>query len=254
MSSEVSSYTDLISKLPEIDDPSLFGLPVNVDRSVQRYVSLQVINKLNMMTAISSDSEKFVKEKWLDKLSPYIKIWSSFYKENEVMTISKNILKINEIDPINMFIKSECQFIINIAKLIETTLKNINDVLFASGILTSAVMKDCLSLLQNGVPDSWRTMYDGPMLPLDYLKSFSKKLTGANNFVNLALNEKVLDSQINLSEFINPITFLNALRQKTARNIKVPIDELEIFCDFDKTGGSKYRKKDYILSKVRMDF
>lgn len=206
-----------------------------------------------MMNAISSDSFKFVKEKWQEKLSPYIKTWSSFYKENEAISISKNVLKINEIDPINMFIKSECQLIINISKLIDTTLKNINDVLFASGVLTSAVMKDCLSLLQNNVPESWMSIWDGPSLPLDYIKSFSKKLTGASNFVNLALNEKVMEAQINLSEFINPITFLNALRQKTARRIKVPIDELEIFCDFDKTAGSKFRKKDYIFSKVIID-
>ncbi len=246
----MNAYNDLISKLPETDDPSLFGLPGNVDRSVQRYVSLQVINKLNMMNAISNDSHKFIKEKWQEKLSPYLKMWSSVYKENEASAIGKNLLKINEVDPINMFIKSECLLIISIAKLIDSTMRNINDVLYSTGILTSSVMKDCISLLQNTVPESWVNMWDGPSLPLDYIKSFSKKLSGSNNLVNLALNEKVLESQVNLSEFINPITFLNALRQKTARKLKVPIDELEIFCDFDKSGGSKFRGKDHIYSKV----
>ena len=203
-----------------------------------------------MMNAISNDSQKFVKEKWQEKLSPYLKIWSLVYKENEALNVGKILFKINEVDPINMFIRSECLLIISIAKLIDSTIRSINDVLYSSGILTSSVMNDCISLLQNTVPESWINMWDGPSLPLDYIKSFSKKLSGSNNLANLAVNDKIMESQINLSEFINPITFLNALRQKTSRKLKVPIDELEIFCDFDKSGGSKFRAKDHIYSKV----
>ena len=54
-SSNVSDYMSLINNLPENDDPEMFGLPLNVDRSVQRYISSQVLLKLNSIFAISSE-------------------------------------------------------------------------------------------------------------------------------------------------------------------------------------------------------
>lgn len=40
---DVRSFVNLISQLPEADQPAMFGLPSNIDRSVQRFNSTQVI-------------------------------------------------------------------------------------------------------------------------------------------------------------------------------------------------------------------
>ena len=48
----------------------LFGLPANIDRSVQRFNSLQVINKLKSLAAISAEELRFDKDTWGKQLGP----------------------------------------------------------------------------------------------------------------------------------------------------------------------------------------
>jgi hypothetical protein len=45
-SKNVTDFFSAISKLGDTDNPELFGLPSNIDRSVQRFNSTQVINCL----------------------------------------------------------------------------------------------------------------------------------------------------------------------------------------------------------------
>lgn len=42
-SANVRDYVAVINKVPEFDAPSLFGLPANIDRSVQRFNSTAVV-------------------------------------------------------------------------------------------------------------------------------------------------------------------------------------------------------------------
>ena len=53
------------------------------------------------------------------------------------------------------------------------------------------------------------------------------------NYLQKLEGDNLLNSsEINLSDFLHPEAFINALRQKTAREKQVPIDELEIICEF----------------------
>ena len=45
----------LIRQLPEQDDPAMFGLPANIDASVQRFNSSKVIDALKCLQAVSSE-------------------------------------------------------------------------------------------------------------------------------------------------------------------------------------------------------
>ena len=51
-----------IGKLPEIDDPSLFGLPRNIDKVVQRNNSLNTISSLKKLTSIAAEGGQLKKE------------------------------------------------------------------------------------------------------------------------------------------------------------------------------------------------
>ena len=42
-SGSVRDYVGMINKVPEFDAPGLFGLPANIDRSVQRFNSTAVV-------------------------------------------------------------------------------------------------------------------------------------------------------------------------------------------------------------------
>lgn len=61
---------NVINQLPENDNPLLFGLPTNIDRSVQRFNSTQVISQLKSLQAASAKELRFDKEKWSQQLGP----------------------------------------------------------------------------------------------------------------------------------------------------------------------------------------
>jgi len=236
MSKNLKSYIDLISSIPDVDEPGIFGLPQNVDRSVQRYTSAQVILKLNNIYSISSDSFKFDKTLVGEKLLPIFNMWKSIYTQDIVDSISRTAIKIiNTEDPLKIFIKSEASHIYELILAVEKTFNEISQSLFSNGLITSNILKNCNSLLQNQIPDAWIKLWEGPELPLNYIKSLSKKITGVISYVNYAINDNLLENPLNLADFIHPDAFISALRQNSARRNKIPIDQLELACDFSNT-------------------
>jgi dynein heavy chain 2 len=60
-SGNIRDYLGMIQKVPDNDVPSLFGLPANIDRSVQRFNSNLVIQQLKQLAAVSEDELRFDK-------------------------------------------------------------------------------------------------------------------------------------------------------------------------------------------------
>ena len=69
-----------ISKVPELDNPEIFGLPTNIDRSVQRFNSNLVIKELKSLAAASVQELRFDKEKWTEQLGPICTLWNNVFK------------------------------------------------------------------------------------------------------------------------------------------------------------------------------
>jgi dynein heavy chain 2 len=78
-SGNVRDYTGMIGKVPDADVPSLFGLPANIDRSVQRFNSAAVIAALKQLAAASAEELRFDRAKWSQQLGPICELWSSTY-------------------------------------------------------------------------------------------------------------------------------------------------------------------------------
>ena len=237
-SSNPSDYMNIINTLPENDDPSMFGLPLNVDRSVQRYISTQVILKLNGIYNISSDTKKFDKAVWTEKLSPLLNMWNSIYSQDTIDSMKSKYSKINSKDPISLFIKSEAAQICELGTRVNNCLNDISNALMGNGIITSMIINNSTSLLKSMVPEEWSNIWDGPEIPNEYLKALGKKINGLSVYIKNSLNDSVLENcKVNLAEFLHPEAFINSLRQKSAREMKVPIDELEIVCEFGGSSG-----------------
>ena len=64
-----------IEALPEIDKPSYFGLPENIERSSQRMISAAVITSLRILKRPDSKSCKFDKDLWANELGPILNLW-----------------------------------------------------------------------------------------------------------------------------------------------------------------------------------
>jgi len=83
----------LVNKLPEQDNPRVFGLPSNIDRSVQRFNSQKVLLALKQLGRVSDQHMKFQREKWSGLLGPLWKLWQTLIKITEFRKIKIKVHK-----------------------------------------------------------------------------------------------------------------------------------------------------------------
>ena len=165
-------------------------------------------------------------------------MWNSIYSQDTIDSMKSQYSKINSKDPISLFIKSEAAQICELGTRVNNCLNDISNALMGNGIITSMIINNSTSLLKSMVPEEWSNIWDGPEIPNEYLKALGKKINGLSVYIKNSLNDSVLENcKVNLAEFLHPEAFINSLRQKSAREMKVPIDELEIVCEFAGSSG-----------------
>ncbi|CAM9567483.1 unnamed protein product, partial [Choristocarpus tenellus] len=70
-----SDYIHAVQQLPDLDHPSAFGLPNNIERSVQRAASSSILTGLRRLNAATVEGSKFNREMWRLQLSPILEAW-----------------------------------------------------------------------------------------------------------------------------------------------------------------------------------
>lgn len=100
--------------MPDVDAPALFGLPANIDRSVQRFNSGAVIFQLKQLAAISADELRFDKAKWTTALGPLCNNWNNLYKKETFDQINITQQHLNVVDPVEAFVYMEIMTVKNI--------------------------------------------------------------------------------------------------------------------------------------------
>lgn len=56
-------------------------------------------------------------------------------------------------------------------------------------------------------------------------------------WVDMAQKNQILNTNLDLAEVYRPEIFFNALKQKSARDRKIPVDRLKIKCSFSQKSG-----------------
>ena len=240
-------YIKLIDSFEDVDTPSQFGLPLNVERSVQRAKSSAVISQLKKLArsmallGSGGSGNKFNREQWRTELGPLIELWDRLIKSSrDVLDKPKKSRSTNKgnddkLLPLSQFVEMESSFAYDIVSLVDSNMKALKKVVFGSGLLTPQIQANGAALMANTIPRHWEKKWEGPEIPQPFLKAivtkkialsgWSKKMeslaTSGNGVVNL-----------NLSELFNPGTFLMALRQQTARVAKLPMDSLILSSSF----------------------
>uniref|UniRef100_A0A8C0CTH2 Dynein cytoplasmic 2 heavy chain 1 n=1 Tax=Balaenoptera musculus TaxID=9771 RepID=A0A8C0CTH2_BALMU len=94
--------------------------------------------------------------------------------------------------------------------------------------------KDGLQELRTGLasveaqcPLTWQSKWEGPEDPLQYLRGLVARALAIQNWVERAEKQTLLSDTLDLSELFHPDTFLNALRQETARAVVCSVDSLK---------------------------
>lgn len=107
-SNEHKHYKLLINDMPENDNVALLGLPANIDRTLQRKASQEIIGQLiklvfHAVTQRQQDIKnlRFEKEKWALDLLPVLNLWKKVIPGSELLEFQ--IMKSSTSDPISDF-------------------------------------------------------------------------------------------------------------------------------------------------------
>lgn len=110
-------------------------MPSNIDRSVQRFNSGQVISQLKSLASVSASEIRFDKEKWTEALSPICQLWQNIYKGDGAFK-DVNIPKGSINDPVEQFVYMEFQSAGSLLQTVNESITSITKVLQGAEMLT----------------------------------------------------------------------------------------------------------------------
>ncbi|KAJ3215292.1 Cytoplasmic dynein 2 heavy chain 1 [Dinochytrium kinnereticum] len=100
--SDHQAFATVINELPESDNVALFGLPLNIDRALQRTSSQMVLDQLKVLRLHDLQAQKFERDRWSRELMPFLQLWKKLNTGNDLL--QKKIGAGTDTDPINSFL------------------------------------------------------------------------------------------------------------------------------------------------------
>ncbi|XP_076138461.1 cytoplasmic dynein 2 heavy chain 1 [Alosa pseudoharengus] len=226
-SCSVLDYRGMIENLPEDDRPAFFGLPANIERSSQRIISSQVISQLRILSRSVAAGSKFDREVWSSGLSPILNLWKKLNQGSSLIHQKVSPPSESQGSPILSFIVLEQFNGIRLVQSIHQSLAALSKVIRGTSLLTADVHKLATALLNQECPLSWQNKWEGPEDPMQYLRAVVARALAIQSWVEKAEKQSLLTDTLDLSELFHPDTFLNALRQETARSMGCSMDSLK---------------------------
>ncbi|OON23868.1 ATPase family protein, partial [Opisthorchis viverrini] len=251
---ELKDYTTLIESLPDYDQPSNFNLPTNIDRSAQRSAANRVIAQLRLLGRTVGKTSKFDKVLWSQELGPILVLWkklnqgapllqrsaSTNPESSKLRSAMSTTLKtsslsgISKESPVVEFLRLELNNALHLVHTVHAGLAGLSRTCRGTQLLTTALRQLAESLLHGETPDSWLAEWpEGPEDPVSFLRDLVAKAIAVQNLMKLAETKQFLRANsppIDLADLFRPTTFLNAVRQQTARQLGVAIDTLKLVC------------------------
>ncbi|XP_050416302.2 cytoplasmic dynein 2 heavy chain 1 [Patella vulgata] len=242
-STNYTDYIEAIEALPEFDKPSYFGLPENIERSAQRIISSQVISQLRILQRADVKASKFDKEVWANELGPILNLWKKLNQGSNLIQqkIAAPSDKSGKELPIVSFILLERYNAIRLVHNVHASLSGLSKVIRGTQLLNSETQNLAAALLNQETPIVWLKSWDGPEDPIQYLRGLVSRAQSMQSWVERAEGNSLLRDTLDLSELFHPDTFLNALRQQTAREVGCSMDSLKFACSWKgNIQGAKY--------------
>ncbi|XP_036005544.1 cytoplasmic dynein 2 heavy chain 1 isoform X1 [Fundulus heteroclitus] len=225
-SCSIVDYRSVVENLPEDDRPAFFGLPANIERSSQRIISSQVISQLRVLSRSVATGSKFDRELWSNGLSPVLNLWKKLNQGSTLIHQKVEPPTEGQMSPILSFIALEQFNAIRLVQSIHQSLAALSKVIRGTQLLTPEVQKLATALLNQECPVTWQNKWEGPEEPMQYLRAIVTRALAIQSWVERASRQALLSDTVDLSELFHPDTFLNALRQETARSIGCSMDSL----------------------------
>ncbi|KAK3929891.1 Cytoplasmic dynein 2 heavy chain 1 [Frankliniella fusca] len=253
--SDFNDHCKTIQQLSEKDKPSYFGLPNNVDRSWQRVSSAVVVNQLKMLLRSKEGEQKFDKEEWQRLLSPILNLWKKLNQNLGLIHLRLDSKEIIEKDnmaksPLEVFVMLEFHRAVELVQLVHQSLAAVSKVIRGTSLPNSVALATAGALISQETPSSWQAQWDGPGSPLHYVRGLVTRAAAIQRWRDKALQERFWSEALDLSDLLHPDTFLSALKQQTARELKTPLDQLALDCNWTEPIG---RGRNVRVSGVQLE-
>lgn len=245
-----------IQQLPNHDAPAMFGLPANVDRSVQQTASALVIDSLKRLEVQLEATRTFNRDVWSGALRPLLQQWHSMTTGSRVLEISASPVDATH-GPLVSFLSLETRNACGLVATVHGSLSYLDSVLRGSALVTPTALEDGATLMAGTVPRKWAEYWEevtcsvgligvlcfilvdlqGPESVQAFMRGLVTRTTTCAQYLALATRGELLNRPIELRSLFRPTTFLNAVRQLTARETGKPMDELKLVSAFGAIQG-----------------
>ncbi|XP_041920571.1 cytoplasmic dynein 2 heavy chain 1 [Alosa sapidissima] len=188
---------------------------------------IQVISQLRILSRSVAAGSKFDREVWSSGLSPILNLWKKLNQGSSLIHQKVPPPSESQGSPILSFIVLEQFNGIRLVQSIHQSLAALSKVIRGTSLLTADVHKLATALLNQECPLSWQNKWEGPEDPMQYLRAVVARALAIQSWVEKAEKQSLLTDTLDLSELFHPDTFLNALRQETARSMGCSMDSLK---------------------------
>jgi len=160
-------------------------------------------------------------------------MWAVLYPKQafEQLQVSKE--QLNAADPVAAFVYMEAATAKEVLQAVHESISTITRILQGAEMLTAKSQKEATELLKGAVPGSWSSRWEGPEAPNAWISLVNKKAAALLTWAQRVSQQELLNAPIDLSDLFHPETFLNALRQRSARGLGIAIDELKLVSSFE---------------------
>lgn len=224
-----ASFLKLINELPDVDVPSLFGLPPNIERVVQQANSARITSQLKTMATAEVASGGWDRDVMAQQMQPLLLLWASLTHSSAVLRPVR-ASRADMVLPVDVFVEMEAASAHALVATVHKMMEQISAVLRGTMLLTGPVRNAAVSLAAGLVPAKWSDVWEGPESPVLWLQAVVSKCTAIDRWLGSVQSGATLSAPLSLSDMFNPSVFLNALRQQTARHTNVAVDELKLVC------------------------
>ncbi|KAJ8530396.1 hypothetical protein ON010_g14516 [Phytophthora cinnamomi] len=230
-SSQHADYLDIIDRFPDLDAPAMFGLPDNIERSMQRSLSGQVIAQLKALSSSEAEATTFDREKWRAQLGPLLETWGKLttgFQLEGTSSSSSSGKNLQAMAPADAFVAQENEYALDLVQQVNSSLQALKKVIYGTGLLTPAIQTVAIALLKGAVPAEWSSQWEGSENVATWLRGLAMRKRALSEWQEAVGTGQLLTKGLDLSDLLHPGTFLNALRQQSAREQKCSMDGMKL--------------------------
>ena len=139
-------------------------------------------------------------------------------------------------NPVKSFVQLEYYNGVQLLQTVHKSLSGLSKVIRGTALLDEKVSRLADALLRQETPAKWLKMWDGPEDPVEYIQTVVGKANEVQKWLGRVDSGSLLTGDLDLADLFHPDTFLGALRQLTAREFGMPMDELKLANSWNRSG------------------